>query len=535
MRIEAPIQINAQLPQPTAGGKQPQLTVGDIISAEVVSVSPGGIVIETDSGMRLLAENVAGSPLEPGDQLEMLVGQQGDGRAALRLTSVNNQAVTMDVGPIEARLIELGIPPTQETAFLSAVLLHAGLPLSQENLAALQDALAAFPTLSAESAAFALANGLPLTEQTVPVLQEWLANPPALGNMAASIEQMASQLLENAGSTPQQSAGQPFLPALASARPALFASLSGYDGFSQMGDILSTPISQEAAGQAITQFTSTLPLPPKAQETIANTLREVYLSAGEANLPQEAVATAKQPQPQPAQPGSAPAYKPAPMPATESALPATTAPPAQATTTEIQAFLDILSKLFANLKPNAQGAQPVREAISGQSHTAHALEAAAVHSFGREALISRQTEQLANQIRLTDSLQNFSYCQLPFEINGNRNTAELYIFENKKRAGLVGSADRSTVLVALETEFMGRVETVLRAEGEWLAIEMRVADARIKRHFEASLSELAENIDSMRVREAHVSLLREPVTPQNAATALADSPEFRLGGFDIEI
>ena len=134
MRIDVPVQLNVNAAPVSNGGKQPfaGLSVGDSVSAEVLSVSSDGIVLLTEQGETIHAENLANVPLQPGDQLELLISSRNDGQLSTKLVSVNGQSVSFDVDAATARLLQLGIQPTAANLNLAAILAKAGAPVNAD-------------------------------------------------------------------------------------------------------------------------------------------------------------------------------------------------------------------------------------------------------------------------------------------------------------------------------------------------------------------------------------------------------------------
>lgn len=543
MRIQVPVQLNVNN-SAVSNSSQPPLSgfsVGDSVSATVVTSSPNGLVLQTPNGEILQGENLANVALQPGDQLDLLISSRNSSQLSVKLVSVNGQNVALDVDPVSARLFQLGVQPTAANLYLASVLSKAGAPLNAPAFHELTQVLSQFPSLPPETAAFAMANNLPLNEQTVPILVNITQNPPALGNMAQALEQLASQF-PSQDTSPLQN--QTFQAALSADQPVLFESMSKNPAFAQLADRLPL-LTQGEAQTAVQEFVSSLPLPQASQNMLVQSLMESYSSMKTSSpihtFQQADVASANPagqealgPILQEGQNAQEPALRqkegslktPVPFHQSETA-----SPPSQ----DVSHFLQTLSKLYAKLQPGAPLEQAVRNAIKDQASTASALHRQAVSTFGQDALISQQAKQLSSQVQLTDSFQNFSYFQLPFQFNEVKQTAELYVFEQKRRAKGDGDKTSSTVLVALDTENMGKIETVLRAQDGDLAIEMRVPSARVKKYLESSIVELSDSITSLKVTGVKISLIDEPVTPQNALALFGDLAVAPLEGINIEI
>lgn len=115
-----------------------------------------------------------------------------------------------------------------------------------------------------------------------------------------------------------------------------------------------------------------------------------------------------------------------------------------------------------------------------------------------------------------------------------RNTAELYVFENNRRSSEKNLSSGYTILVALDTRNIGRVESVLRLSGGQLEVEFRLEDEQVCQYISKHAGRLRDAITAFPVGRISVQTIQTPVTPQNALSLLDRLPGGAVG-INIEI
>jgi hypothetical protein len=156
---------------------------------------------------------------------------------------------------------------------------------------------------------------------------------------------------------------------------------------------------------------------------------------------------------------------------------------------------------------------------------------------GDTSNVAQKAADMSSRIQMGNNLENFYYCQIPFEINRQQNTAELYVFERKKGSSGEGERVNSTILIALETQNMGRVETVMRAESDVISIEFRVESKPVQGYLQKEAEELEELLWAIDfdVKEVRVVMMETPATPLNVDQVLGEKEIFNLQTVDISI
>lgn len=204
---------------------------------------------------------------------------------------------------------------------------------------------------------------------------------------------------------------------------------------------------------------------------------------------------------------------------------------------EAQKILGQIEKLVVSMKnDNAADAAALKESVKTQQRTADSIKEGMTRIAGENSVPTQKAGDMATRIQLGNQIDNFYYCQVPFKMGENQNTAELYVFNRKKGDA---SSDRinTTILIALETQRMGRVETVLRAEDNSLNLEFRVETDKIQRYLEKETAQLKEQLEESSFNVVGIKVVRidVPVTPLNVDQLVGEKEEFELKTIDISV
>lgn len=212
----------------------------------------------------------------------------------------------------------------------------------------------------------------------------------------------------------------------------------------------------------------------------------------------------------------------------------------QVVTAEIQQIINELTSFVVPMKRDVPAdAESLQQALKNQQSLADGVRNGLARIAGESAYLTQKAGDMASQIRMGNQLDSFYYCQIPFTVAQQKNNAELYVFERKQQGEGQGEGERTrtTVLIALETQYMGRVETVLRSEEDQLTLEFRVETDRVQKYLSGTVAELQEALgqQEFEVKEIRVVKMIEPTTPMNAMQMVAEQEFFSLQSVDISV
>lgn len=216
----------------------------------------------------------------------------------------------------------------------------------------------------------------------------------------------------------------------------------------------------------------------------------------------------------------------------------TRSPEAEART-EASHILSNLQKMVVRARGERGSAQvdgeAFRQGLKQQQELTNLTKAAVTRLFGQNATVTQRAGDMSNQVRLGNQMDQFYYAQIPFQTPQQNGTADLYVF---KRNPQKSEAERThvTVLIGLDTQHMGRVESVLRSAEGRLSVEFRVSTAAVQRYFEESVRQFSEEMkeSGFELDGVRVTQIKEKVTPLNAMKVMEPKQTIKLQGLDIE-
>lgn len=207
---------------------------------------------------------------------------------------------------------------------------------------------------------------------------------------------------------------------------------------------------------------------------------------------------------------------------------------------EASQILSNLQKFVVRTKGGREAVQEdgaaLQQGVRHQRELANLTKASVSRLFGQDAPAAQRANQLSSEVRLGSQMDQFFYAQIPYQTAEQKGTADLYVFQRKPQKA---EAERThiTVLIGLDTQHMGRVESVLRSADGQLSVEFRVATARVQRFMEDSMKTFSEEMkeSGFPLESVRVTQIREKVTPVNAMKIMEPAAkQIKLRGLDIE-
>jgi putative IMPACT (imprinted ancient) family translation regulator len=149
----------------------------------------------------------------------------------------------------------------------------------------------------------------------------------------------------------------------------------------------------------------------------------------------------------------------------------------------------------------------------------------------------KTADQALKQMDLADRTIRFEHMQLPVAVGDNEcRTAELYVFRNRGSRKSSGEAG-ITILVALDTQHIGRVETLVREAGGGVSLEFRLEQAGAAEAFKRNSAHLAEAVEAAgyRLTDMRFAELEKKTTVLNAGEVVRLDAGGAPGGVDVRI
>lgn len=464
----------------------PEMEIGESFQARVIFCSAETAHLKTDAGIIIRAHLENGIQLPEGEMIILTLSEKVGGSIKLHVSEIAadfSQNTSLAANQLSEFPVAL--------AGLEEQLLASPLS-SQQRLEVFIRALADYPALSTEDTRV-----LQIADQLM-----GKAATPSSENLAKSVTKIATPLIT--GQMLQQ------LRSLLSTTST---------NTQQIAEKISLPESLLAPLFELFIPDTTVQSPKAAlpQQSISQTLKEILTTQNEEE--------AKQNQNQPAQ-------------TVLSSLPTVTR-------RELLAFTQqLVAEIFSSAAPSP-GTQELAAYIdrlfvtpgSSAKKDAFALQQAAQELEIRVNLLESaikhidltQKEELLTGIRhilhQTAALQEerLFILGLPLQFAEQKQTAELYVYRREKGQPKVDPS-QATVLLALNTEHLGRLEAFIQIQQKELNIKLKIGNTTAIPFIEEQSSTLSKLVNEAGYRLAFVSIqpLASPTGPHNALQALEE-------------
>ena len=504
--------------QPTISQQtdKPLFKQGERLEASVVSTDGRSVSLKLGDGSTLVASRSANEVMRPGDSVTLEVDSSSASSAQLRLVEVNSQPVMPEISREQAALMRVSYQPTPTAAANMRTLESLSIPASTQTLSRMAKIQQSAPSLSAARAALLASTDIPVSINNIKAFSSWLDSPVSASVLANAL---------NDFSIADPKAAKAVLEAFAANAGGAVADANG-ETANANGDTL-TPVGR-------------VPLNPPFSS--AATPAEGAVGAGGANagMPVANAAGANSTLP-PSGGANGETLTPVgrvPLnpPPSDALTPtgAQTSPP----------FKRVLGELFLKLSQADEAAtrgEAVKNAVTklpeSVARLSSALNDAASRSQAAQPSL-QASASLASQLSMGAELGGMLYAQIPLRSESEHSTADLYIVKRDRGSKRIDEAN-ATVALCIETQNLGRVESLIHIEKNDLTLRFRVETEREAKFIKSRLSELRA-LDfpaQYTLRGVSVALADEPLTLNNAARTL--QREFALRnaakGLDIQI
>lgn len=199
-----------------------------------------------------------------------------------------------------------------------------------------------------------------------------------------------------------------------------------------------------------------------------------------------------------------------------------------------------LQKLVEKLlvRPGEQSGEDIKKTVDETPQTLRALKFALDQSdIKNKELCLKTVEQAIKQVEFSEKNARFDYIQLPLADNQEGKTAELYVFKRKKSSKDKADGENTTILIALDTQNIGRVETLLAAKGNQLSLEFRLEQEEHMDDFKRGQTVLEKAVEAagFSLTGIRFSGLEKRTTLLNAADTVGYTFGEAVRGVDIRI
>jgi Flagellar hook-length control protein FliK. len=188
--------------------------------------------------------------------------------------------------------------------------------------------------------------------------------------------------------------------------------------------------------------------------------------------------------------------------------------------------------------PDTQTGRSVKKTATELSQTVGTLKSALVQSdINNKEVCIKLADQAQRQLELNNRTVPFEYMQLPVALkDGQYQTAELFVFKRQGKQKTSGEAG-FTILVALDTQHIGRVETLIREAGGSVSLEFRLEQPETMDMFKRNEKALERAVDAAgyRLTGLRYAGLETKTSVLNAAETAGMEAGDAAEGVDVRI
>ncbi len=481
-----------------------KLTDGEILVAKIEQIQGEKLMLRNREGALFMALMQGELGLAQGDTVEVAASGKGDGYV-LYLLDIDKEASNQQKHPA-----------------------------LRDNLPETMAMMKATPGLDPKSAAFLTENNIPNTPENIAALSELVRGGSGLGALLAEILQGLSrdgevkQPLPNAGTGGMQPEGTTVTN---SADPQT-AKSAGTERANTAGTA-ETSAAAAAQGTAQTGAGDIITAASQAPNSPADANAQIVSASGQEAAPQPPVSTqdasiiaqgAGQ-QTEGVSSGNAQGQDSA---ANEQPLRGETL------LYNKEQIKEKILEIF--IRPDEQTGAQLKKTVMETSDKLNALKMMLNNSdkSNKEIYIGKAA-QAQKQLDMMSDSKRFDYIQMPFYLkNGAERTAELYVFRRKRKKE--PGEEGMSVLVALDTQNIGRVETLIKTSGTGISLEFRIEHKELQQEISKRAKILAAALEGAgyHLKNIRVTKLKTRTTVLNAAGPDEDDGA-KSGKLDVKI
>ncbi len=196
----------------------------------------------------------------------------------------------------------------------------------------------------------------------------------------------------------------------------------------------------------------------------------------------------------------------------------------------VKEIMDLFVKLDAEPAANAKSLEDsgklIRESV--QRMPAELTEAGA-----QNLAVAQQLGRVESHVRLLDNINQYIYWQIPMEMNGRNKTVELYVM-NRGGSGKKVNPEKASILIALDTENMGRLETLISVNSKSLRLRIGVENPELVGFVDSYTADIGHAMQEIgyKLSDVRMQVTGKPVTP---LTAVAEAESWQEGPARLNI
>lgn len=522
--------------QPSKGGEI-TLTEGEVTRARVIAAHDDVVSLKTPDGAVFRARLESGVVLPVGSEARLVVtGRVGD-------TIVMSLADPAS-GAAFAAEQQLQLDPAVRAVLLRLAQMGVSFGTDPSTISSVRETLAALPGMSADEAAFFTAHKLPPDGALLDALRAALSGKSDVG-----------ALLEDLGRLAQNAAREAAPPGAEALRPEAGKQAAGTE--KQLMPETAKPLIPGANPEKPVAGTEKQTMPETAKQVVTGLEKQVVSGAD------------KQAAPGPLKP---PAFTQWLARALGSAgnltglsgpdlarAPALEALPARSLAIMAESLQNIArampelpgeAELFKSiakfseelfLRPESPAGEAAAKLKAAREELyiklAYFKDAVAMSSAPSKGLMLEQTQKLLDHARLMGGLDQFAYVSLPIRLGDERSRAELYVYKREKGGVKRIDPEDVRILLVLDTERLGRLETFVEIKGRDVSLRFEVESENVASVIRQNTTKLHKLLDESGYKYANSNIItkKSETTIESALISLRSYDMSKSGGLDFTV
>ena len=201
-----------------------------------------------------------------------------------------------------------------------------------------------------------------------------------------------------------------------------------------------------------------------------------------------------------------------------------------------QEIEDTILKMFSKLDSKDRAGN-VKKTVADMPDKLKELKILLNNNDSKDKEVIIKAEYLEQQQKFMSDIKRVACYQIPFMMNDQtQNTAELFIYENKNKSK-TENGEEFAILVGLDTQYIGRVETLIRFQHKNVSLKFGLENDDTLANIKSSEARLAESIEStgFHLVEMNVSKLEKRTTVLNAEEVLSKNTAKVYENIDVRI
>ena len=461
------------------GQSEQMLAPGQVVKATVIFASHDTANVKLANGAVLKARLTDGVTLKEGDAVWLNI-KANDGKSVVLQYVGNSDAGIKPAETTADILSTAGLPQTQLNLKMAALLKDSGLPVMPESIVQAGAMLKEYPDVSLNAALFAAENKIEPSRSNLSIIESVLSGDFKSDKLITRLFTILTgqSVFSNTESAASHTALLPGADIENTAVPNVattgifgqdaVAESSGKTILSATEGVTNNPPPLETgfeSAQAVPEepggrikegvgFTQTGVLEYNAQKAAGRTPVTAEDSQREQSFQAGTDVTDKEPMQQLLKTGSGVTNK-----------------------GQTQQLLKAAEQtLYARIgkRGDAQTLKEAGEQLLGRLETLKAY-AKANGTMGTNAAF--EADRLIGGLSLLESIDRYSYMQIPVLLGDRPSTLELYVFD-KKKGVRKANPDSTTVMLVLDTENLGRIEVLAKIKKSSLSLRVRTRDEK---------------------------------------------------------